>query len=186
MRTLLLFITPAVIMLAACSRTPEACFSAPAKAYVGEAVSFTNCSQDADKYEWEFGDGGTSTDKSPTHAYNAPGVYSITMEAFNERTDKESVHVQEILIEQQTGQITFWKDGVPFADTVVVSITGSSQTVNITASHAAQPACGASGTAVVTLPQGTYEWFANHAATSGQTTGQVTVTSSSCTFVHVD
>jgi hypothetical protein len=33
---------------------------------------------------WNFGDGATSTDRHPTHAYAAPGIYEITLRAANE------------------------------------------------------------------------------------------------------
>lgn len=31
------------------------------------------------QYSWQFGDGGTSSNASPVHAYNAPGTYAITL-----------------------------------------------------------------------------------------------------------
>jgi gliding motility-associated-like protein len=48
-------------------------------------VILTNISQDAKRYEWNFGDGTTSTSSaSPiTKNYAAPGTYTITLSAFN-------------------------------------------------------------------------------------------------------
>ncbi len=46
-------------------------------------VSFTNFSQNADSYAWDFGDGNTSTDESPTHTYAGFGDYTITLTATN-------------------------------------------------------------------------------------------------------
>ncbi len=43
-----------------------------------EAV-FTNTSLAGQTFQWDFGDGGTSTDINPTHLYNAPGNYTITL-----------------------------------------------------------------------------------------------------------
>jgi PKD repeat protein len=44
-------------------------------------VTFTNKSQNATGYNWNFGDGTTSSAKNPTHTYTAGGVYSVTLTA---------------------------------------------------------------------------------------------------------
>jgi PKD repeat protein len=38
-------------------------------------ITFINISQNAVTYEWNFGDGGTSTQSNPTHSYAARGTY---------------------------------------------------------------------------------------------------------------
>lgn len=42
-------------------------------------ISFTNTSSDATSFEWTFGDGGSSTNINPSHIYNIPGYYTITL-----------------------------------------------------------------------------------------------------------
>lgn len=44
-------------------------------------VVFTNTSQLADGYEWDFGDGATATATSPQHVYASPGTYTVTLTA---------------------------------------------------------------------------------------------------------
>ncbi|HVW99644.1 MAG TPA: PKD domain-containing protein [Candidatus Babeliaceae bacterium] len=39
--------------------------------------------QNVTNYHWDFGDGNTSTDASPTHAYNSSGNYTVTLIASN-------------------------------------------------------------------------------------------------------
>ena len=46
-------------------------------------VVLTNTSTNATSYEWDFGDGKTSTEKNPTHRYSAVGSYIITLVAKN-------------------------------------------------------------------------------------------------------
>ncbi|MBP6334929.1 MAG: PKD domain-containing protein [Bacteroidia bacterium] len=42
-------------------------------------VSFTNSTTGTANYAWNFGDGGTSTGTTPSHIYNAPGSYPVTL-----------------------------------------------------------------------------------------------------------
>lgn len=46
-------------------------------------VKFTNKSTGATSYEWDFGDGTTSTEENPVHDYKKAGTYSVTLAAKN-------------------------------------------------------------------------------------------------------
>jgi PKD repeat protein len=50
----------------------------------GLTVTFNNTSQDATAYQWDFGDGGTSTETHPVYTYAAEGTYTVTLEAFSD------------------------------------------------------------------------------------------------------
>ncbi len=56
---------------------PSAQFSFVASS--GNLVSFNNLSSNATSYEWNFGDGTTSTSINPTHTYAASGNYTATL-----------------------------------------------------------------------------------------------------------
>ena len=45
-------------------------------------VDFSNESGNAVAYSWDFGDGTTSTEENPSHTYNEPGEYTITLVAY--------------------------------------------------------------------------------------------------------
>lgn len=49
----------------------------------GLTIYFTNASKYATSYSWDFGDGSTSTEKSPTHNFAAAGVYKVKLTATN-------------------------------------------------------------------------------------------------------
>lgn len=49
----------------------------------GSAYSFNNLSQGATAYLWDFGDGSTSTETSPTHIYAGGGAYVVKLQALN-------------------------------------------------------------------------------------------------------
>lgn len=45
----------------------------------GLTVAFTGTSTSAESYFWQFGDGSTSTEKSPSHEYKVPGKYNVVL-----------------------------------------------------------------------------------------------------------
>lgn len=46
-------------------------------------VTFTNYSQNATSYTWNFGDGGTSTEENPVYTYSNAGTYEVKLTASN-------------------------------------------------------------------------------------------------------
>lgn len=64
-------------------KNPIASFQFAVSATNHLEVTFTNFSQNATSYEWNFGDGQTSTETNPVHIYAAPGSYTIVLTAKN-------------------------------------------------------------------------------------------------------
>lgn len=68
-------------------RKPEIDFEDPPISCVGDLVQFDNTSMDGysnncsvnDGYFWDFGDSTTSTLRDPSHAYSAPGNYTVSL-----------------------------------------------------------------------------------------------------------
>jgi len=60
--------------------------------YLPNAVAlFTNNSQDASAYLWDFGDGNTSTDVNPWHNYQSAGLYSVQLHALSAQCKSDSL-----------------------------------------------------------------------------------------------
>lgn len=83
-----MFLAIAAILFASCSDDPanlQACFTFSPEEYiqVGDTVFFTNCSAEAESYNWNFGDGETSEEAEPFHIYAESGVYDIQLIANN-------------------------------------------------------------------------------------------------------
>lgn len=63
-------------------QTPTALFTVvPSKAV--NRFTFKNESKFADSFEWEFGDGATSTEENPAHAYEKEGSYEVSLVVVN-------------------------------------------------------------------------------------------------------
>ena len=65
---------------------PEAAFNVLKQEYTGRvpSVHFENRSHGAVQYNWNFGDGGTSTIPHPDHVYRSKGDYAVTLIATND------------------------------------------------------------------------------------------------------
>ncbi len=86
-----------ILMLASCAK-PLSKFAivaddkkAPSK------IAFTNNSEKAESYLWDFGDGKTSTETSPEHKYYLSGKYDVKLIA--KKGNKMSESTQEIIID---------------------------------------------------------------------------------------
>ena len=64
----------------------DARFETPPTGCVPYTLEVDNTSIAGQTWQWDFGDGGTSTAFEPTHIYNTPGTYTITLVATNPNT----------------------------------------------------------------------------------------------------
>lgn len=72
-------------------------------------ITFTNTSLNGESYEWEFGDGQTSTLQNPIHSYTTEGTYSAKLKVFNSVGQSEKTETITILNPLSVEQIQLEK-----------------------------------------------------------------------------
>ena len=79
----------------ACKKTEVKFSYSPTEPRAGQPVSFSNLSTGGEEWAWTFGDGSTSSLKSPSYTYKQPGTYMVTL-----KVDKKSslVATQQITV----------------------------------------------------------------------------------------
>ena len=90
------FIALLSVALWSCSSPePQAVFTAtPDGQTMPLTVAFTNQSVNATSYQWDFGDGQTSTEESPSHTYTLFGTFTAKLTAVNgEQTSEQTYEV---------------------------------------------------------------------------------------------
>jgi len=111
----------------ACNPTTAASFMvADNNPPVNASLTFMNTSIGTISSVWEFGDGSTSTENIPSHAYDSPGTYTVTLTVTNECTGDVDVYSEDIVV-QDSPQITIDPASVEvnlnYGETTTVDLT---------------------------------------------------------------
>jgi len=61
-------------------------------------VNFTDLSNDADTWSWDFGDGGSSNEQNPSHTYTAAGKYTVRLVVTNICGEDDTTKTEYITI----------------------------------------------------------------------------------------
>ena len=88
------------LLIFSCESSPDALFFVDtAEPEVGQEVFFTNESENAVDYEWDFGDGFISNDVHPSHIYTGTGTFDVILTAFspNGLSDKATLTVEVMI-----------------------------------------------------------------------------------------
>ncbi len=73
---------------------------------------------DVSKWYWEFGDGDFGSGKTPTHGYDRPGLYPVTLTVFNELTEEQASVTKKVAITEGQNKL-FDADFSFFVDPVL-------------------------------------------------------------------
>jgi PKD repeat protein len=82
------------LILVSCEISPRAYFSVtPGNPVVGEEVWFTNESDNAASFEWDFGDGFISNEINPIHKFASSGTFTVVLKVWSGSglTDEASI-----------------------------------------------------------------------------------------------
>lgn len=69
-------------------------------------VPFTNTTTNATSYEWDFGDGNTSTATSPTHNYSTAGIFTVKLVACGASSCDSLIRTNYITIDPVAFDVT--------------------------------------------------------------------------------
>ncbi|MCB9189735.1 MAG: T9SS type A sorting domain-containing protein [Flavobacteriales bacterium] len=100
-------------------------------------VSFTNNSTNATSYEWDFGDGNTSTDENPWNSYGATGVYDVSLIAMTSGCSNDTAHFEITVLDNSAGISTNYFEAIrlypnPFNDHLTISgLSSLGSSINI-------------------------------------------------------
>jgi PKD repeat protein len=86
--------SPTIVVIGDYNALPKAILSfSPAQPTTADTVQFSDRSTDADgriaEWNWNFGDGATSTQQNPTHRFSTKGSYTV---ALTVKDDKGATH----------------------------------------------------------------------------------------------
>ncbi|MDP9349973.1 MAG: PKD domain-containing protein, partial [Chloroflexota bacterium] len=166
---------------------PAAKFSfAPAVGVVEEPVQLTDGSTDPDSqivsWEWEFGDGNTSTAQNPKHTYIATGSYTVKLTVTDEHGNADSVTKSLKVTSAPTSAFTV-SPAKPVVDTAVQFTDGSSDRDGPIAAWAWDFGDGATSTAQ--SPSHTYTKAGTYTAKLTVTNGDGATASTSRTITVI-
>lgn len=100
----------------------------------GNVVTFTNTSQNATSYSWDFGDFTNSSAATPVHAFAVNGTYTVVLTALNGNCSDTTVLTVAITagIDELAGIENLNIYPNPAAETINVDFTNSNASVELT------------------------------------------------------
>lgn len=166
-----------LVVFASCTKQPSAYFSySPSNPNAGETVKFHDGSSDAYSYDWQFGDGSSSSSSDPSHVYSKGGNYSVKLNVYSKNGKKSDSYYQNIKV-NETGDMMFWTDA---STQYVIDVTFRGSEKTISSYYTSTPSnCGATGCATFeNVPAGVYSYYAENVLYYWE--GTVTVLADQC------
>jgi PKD repeat protein len=142
-----------VLLLFSCKKEPVSDFTFSGNDNpVPSEVTFSNNSKYANSYNWEFGDGTSSTEKKPKHTYTAGGTFNVKLTATGKHGSNSIIRAVKIEKGETQLDITITQQPVGGSQIELLSasfdgtIAGYLRPVYATAEWFFQPAAGGNPT----------------------------------------
>jgi PKD repeat protein len=85
------------VFVMGCNKRPVADFTVNiSNPDTDQLIEFTNTSADGKTYVWDFGDGTTSTEMSPSHSYSEAGAYLVELTVYSKKNKNVDSHAELI------------------------------------------------------------------------------------------
>jgi PKD repeat protein len=99
MKRMIFLTAAAAIMLSSCDIHPVAYFSTDKiSAEIGEEIFFTNGSDNASDFEWDFGDGTWSDAVNVVHSYSGSGTFTVVLSAFSSSGNVDKAYADIVIL----------------------------------------------------------------------------------------
>jgi PKD repeat protein len=94
-------------------------------------VVFSNTSENADSFQWEFGDSSSPSDqKNPEHLFKNPGEYKVKLTAIHQASGKKDVLEKTVVVEKPLAPPVAGFEAVYSKETVPVKVEFKNQSSN--------------------------------------------------------
>jgi PKD repeat protein len=123
MKKMMFLSAVAAIMLSSCDIQPDAYFyTDKVTAEVGENIFFTNASNNATDFEWDFGDGTWSDAFNPVHSYSGSGTFTVILTAYSTsgNVDKSYLDIKITSPTMLEVEVLEWYDQYPVEGASVI------------------------------------------------------------------
>lgn len=149
-------------------------------------VLFSNISDNGDTYFWNFGDGSSSTEHSPTYTYKRNGNYDVTLRATGKGGESTITRTLNINSIPTTGNLVFWTT-ISNHSNIKIYVSGTYRgLITKYRTQASAPACGTEGFVTVNLPQGVYNYKAEEDSFFGSSwSGQIDIRNGQCSSMRL-
>lgn len=181
----LLFIALVALVAVSCKKEEAAVpdFSYYQDSTTPGKVVFTNLSTNATTYDWSFGDGAGSSEKSPEHVYSQNGTYKVVL---NVSGNKEATKYVEVTSHPTvpvytTGQCVFWTGTSTYGQINIRINGGNVGTITQYMTNGLAPNCGQTGYVTLEYPEGTYNFTAESTDGNWTWSGSFTIVNGECT-----
>src|SRR5690606_13159488 len=92
----------------------------------GESIDFVNESEnDPTYYNWNFGDGSTSSEETPSHTYTEAGIYTVTL-AIASYTGNDTITFENMITVFDFHELTVTEDvSICEGEEATISVSGA-------------------------------------------------------------